>query len=246
MVSCLLSVVIPAYNEEAVIGGTVEAVEAYLTEAKISHEIIVADDGSTDRTVSVVRALSDHRPAVRVVQTSHRGKGAAVRRGMLEALGEYRLFMDADHSTPIGEWQRCAPWLRDGYSVVIGSRKIPGAEIKTHQPPLREAMGKVFTWLTNTVLATGVSDVTCGFKCFSSEAARHVFGLQRVSGWGFDAEILFIARRCGYRVKEIPVTWTDDASTKVHLITDALRSFRELISIRMAARRGGYPVTSDE
>ena len=246
MVSCLLSVVIPAYNEEAVIGGTVEAVEAYLTEAKISHEIIVADDGSTDRTVSVVHALSDHRPAVRVVQTSHRGKGAAVRRGMLEALGEYRLFMDADHSTPIGEWQRCAPWLRDGYSVVIGSRKIPGAKIKTHQPPLREAMGKVFTWLTNTVLATGVSDVTCGFKCFSSEAARHVFGLQRVSGWGFDAEILFIARRCGYRVKEIPVTWTDDASTKVHLITDALRSFRELISIRMAARRGGYPVTSDE
>lgn len=233
--------IIPAYNEETVIGGTLEAVARYLTELPITHELIVVDDGSTDRTVTVVRELMERMPSIRLLQSAHAGKGGAVKRGVLEAQGNHVLFMDADHSTPIQEWKKCAPWLRDDYEVVIGSRKMPGADVEIRQPPLREAMGKVFTWLTNVVLATRVTDITCGFKSFQAEAARQIFQLQRVQGWGFDAEILFIARRRGYRIKEVPVVWRNDATTKVRLLTDAARSFKELVQIRLGAWRGWYP-----
>ena len=236
-----LSVVIPAYNEESVIGRTIEAVERYLTASNVPHEIIVVDDGSTDRTIQCLRDLSVRIPSLRLAQSSHLGKGGAVKRGVLEATGKQVLFIDADHSTRIEEWEKLAPWLRDGCKVVIGSRKMPGAEVTVHQPPLREAMGKAFTWLTNVLLGTRVTDITCGFKSFHTDAAREIFLLQRLDGWGFDAEILFIARRLGYRIKEVPVVWRDDASTKVHLFTDAVRSFTELIQIRIGARRGWYP-----
>ncbi len=119
---------------------------------------------------------------------------------------------------------------------------MAGAQVKVHQPPLREAMGKVFTGCTNTMLTTRVTDITCGFKCFQAEAAHRIFSLQRMTGWGFDAEILFIARRMGYRLKEVPVVWVDDAATKVRLATDALRSLKELFQIRLGAWLGWYPV----
>ena len=237
-----LSVVIPAYNEERVIRGTVEAVDRYLNTSRVTHDILVVDDGSTDRTVEIARALTREFPSVRLLQSGHAGKGGAVKRGMLEAAGATILFMDADHSTRIEEWQHFAPWVRDGYEVVVGSRKMAGAQVTVHQPPLREAMGKAFTWCTNTMLTTRVTDITCGFKCFQAEAAHRIFGLQRMTGWGFDAEILFIARRMGYRLKEVPVVWADDAATKVRLAADALRSLTELFQIRLGAWRGWYPL----
>jgi len=235
-----LSVVIPTYNEEAVIGKTLQAVSGYLTESQMTHEIVVIDDGGTDRTVEIVRSLMRQLRTVRLLQPGHQGKGGAVKCGMLEAQGTHVLFMDADHSTHIREWAKCEPWLRDGYDLVIGSRKMPGADVRVRQPPLREAMGKVFTWLTNTVLATRITDITCGFKSFHAEAARQIFQRQRLMGWGFDAEILFIARRLGYRIKEVPVVWHDDATTKVRLLRDAVRSFEELIQIRIGDWRGWY------
>lgn len=237
-----LSVVIPAYNEERVIRGTVEAVDRYLKTSRVAHEILVVDDGSMDRTVEIAQALTREIPSVRLLQSGHTGKGGAVKRGMLEATGAAILFMDADHSTRIEEWQHLAPWVRDGYEVVVGSRKMAGAQVTVHQPPLREAMGKAFTWCTNTMLATRVTDITCGFKCFQAEAARRIFSLQRMTGWGFDAEILFITRRMGYRLKEVPVVWADDAATKVRLAADALRSLQELFQIRLGAWRGWYPL----
>ena len=241
MAELQLSVVIPAYNEEGMIQATLEDVERYLRTCGLSHEILVVDDGSTDRTVEIVRALMERLPSVRWVQSDHLGKGGAVKHGMLEARGAYVLFMDADQSTRIEEVQKYLPWLRDGYDVVIGSRKMPGATVRVHQPPLREAMGKVFTWLTNRLLGIRVSDVTCGFKCFQAQASRAIFQLQRVNGWGFDAEVLFIARRRGCRIKEVPVVWADDATTKVRLANDALRSLKELLGIRLGAWRGWYP-----
>jgi dolichyl-phosphate beta-glucosyltransferase len=241
-----LSVVIPAYNEEAVIGSTVEAIAQYLADSQIRHEILLVDDGSTDRTPEIVRELAQGIPSVRMLQSGHLGKGGAVKRGMLEAQGAHLLFMDADHSTPIQQWEKCAPWLRDGYEVVIGSRKMPGADVKVHQPLLREAMGKVFTWLTNAILTVRITDITCGFKCFQAEAARQIFQLQRMNGWGFDAEILFIARRRGYRIKEVPVAWADDARTKVRLVKDAAGSLQELIGIRLGGWRGWYPRVSSD
>ena len=237
-----LSVVIPAYNEAAVIRQTLREVAAYLDAAGLTHEIVVVDDGSTDGTVAVVRELESRLPSLRLIQASHQGKGGAVKQGALEATGEAVLFMDADHSTRIEELQNYLPWLEDGFEVVIGSRKMPGAEVRVHQPPMREAMGRVFTWLTNRLLGTRVTDITCGFKCFTAEAAAEIFRLQRIAGWGFDAEILFIARRRGYRIKEVPVVWTDDATTKVRLLHDTLRSLSELVSIRAGAWRGWYTV----
>ena len=235
-----LSVVIPVYNEAGVIGRTIETIGRYLTEAGLPHEILVVDDGSTDRTAELVQAASARYPTVRLVPSGHQGKGGAVKQGMLAARGAVRLFLDADLSTDIREWTKCAPWFDEGVHIVIGSRKMTGAQVTVHQPFLREAMGKVFTRLTNMILGARVSDITCGFKAFTAEAASRIFPLQRITGWGFDAEILFIARRLGYEIKEVPVVWADDASTKVRLLRDAVRSLRELLAIRIGGWTGRY------
>ena len=235
-----LSVVIPAYNEERVIASTIQSVVVYLGGTGTSCEVIIVDDGSTDATVRVVQEAAAQHPGVRLLASPHLGKGGAVKQGVLSAQGRSILFMDADSSTRIEEWAKFAPWLSRGFQVVIGSRKMPGAEVVVRQPVLREAMGKVFTWLTNQLLTGGVSDITCGFKAFETGAAREIFGLQRMHGWGFDAEILFIARRRDYGIKEVPVVWADDASTKVRLGRDALGSFQELLQIRLGAWRGWY------
>lgn len=236
-----LSVVIPAYNEAAVIRQTVRDVAAFLTASGLTHEILIVDDGSTDGTVAAARELEGAMPAVHLIQAPHEGKGGAVKRGALEASGAWLLFMDADHSTRIEEFRKCLPWLREGFELVIGSRKMPGADVRVHQPWLRESMGKIFTALTNLILGTRASDITCGFKSFTAGAAKAVFELQRIPGWGFDAELLFIARRLGCRIKEVPVVWTDDASTKVRLLRDAARSLLELLVIRSGPWRGWYP-----
>ena len=235
-----LSVVIPAYNEEAAIAHAVETVHEYLASLDVRHEIVVVDDGSTDGTAALATALARRLP-VRLLAGPHRGKGAAVKLGVLEARGDAVLFMDADLSTPITEWPKFEPWLREGYDVVIGSRKMPGADVRVHQPALREALGRGFTWLSNVILGSSVSDITCGFKCFASAAARRVFALQRLDGWGFDAENLFVAKRLGLRIKEVPVVWTHDGATKVRLGRDVLRSFLELCAIRLGSWRGHYP-----
>jgi dolichyl-phosphate beta-glucosyltransferase len=237
-----ISVVIPAYNEAAVIGQTVKQVAHYLHEQHLMYEVLVVDDGSMDETVKQVHEMLASLPSLRLIEASHRGKGAAVKQGVLAAQGRYVLVMDADLSTPIHEWQRCVPWLQNGHEVVIGSRKMAGATVLKRQPPLREAMGKVFTWLTNRLLGTRVTDITCGFKGFHREAAQRIFRLQRMEGWAFDAEILFLARRLGYRMKEVPVRWVNDESTKVRLVMDACRSLKELLAIRVGAWKGWYLV----
>jgi dolichyl-phosphate beta-glucosyltransferase len=239
-----LSVVIPAYNEAGVIRPTLEAVARHLAGRGSAGELIVVDDGSTDGTAELVRALMRGLPSLRLLEGRHRGKGSAVKQGMLAASGRIRLFMDADHSTNIGELERCLPGLRD-HDVVIGSRKMPGSIVTVHQLPLRKAMGKVFTRLTNALLGTQLSDITCGFKCFRAEAARRLFSLQRLEGWGFDAEILFLARRLGYRIKEVPVTWANDASTNVRLGADAIRSLMELLQVRLGAWQGWYAAETE-
>ncbi len=238
-----LSVVIPAYNEAKVIGATLEEVAAHLTARGLSHEIVVVDDGSTDDTTAVVGAAAARLPAVRLVRAAHGGKGAAVRRGMLDAQGTWLLFMDADHATRIQQFDRFEPVLRRGAPVAIGSRRISGAAIDRHQPRLREALGWVFTRISNLIVGVGVSDFTCGFKCFAREPARRIFALQRLAGWGFDAEILFIARRLGYPIAEVPVVWADGGATKVRLGRDVLGSFSELLAIRAGWLRGWYPRT---
>ncbi len=237
MATIFVSVVIPVYNEAATIQGTLKAVSAYFTASNVLYEIIVVDDGSQDRTVSTVREMLQAIPSVRLLQAPHRGKGAAVKQGMLSAQGRYTLFMDADSSTRIEEWQKLRPWLEDSYEVVIGSRKMRGADIRVHQSWLRETMGKGFTWLTNVMLGLHVSDVTCGFKGFRTSAAHTLVQLQQIQGWGFDAELLFLAKRLGYRMKEVPVVWSNDDTTHVRLMQDTWRSLKELVHIRARGLR---------
>ena len=234
---------IPAYNEAAVIDATLEAVDAWAVAKGFGYEILVVDDGSSDRTAAIVEATAGRRPAVRLLRAPHGGKGAAVRAGMLDARGAWILFMDADHATRIDQFDRFEPALREGAAVVIGSRRIAGAAIERHQPRLRELLGRGFTQLSNLIVGVGVADFTCGFKCFERTAARRIFALQRLTGWGFDAEILFIARRLGYRVVQVPVTWADAGATRVRLGRDVVGSLRELLTIRLGWLRGWYPRT---
>lgn len=236
-----LSVVIPAYNESGRMGRTIPALLTYLYGLDYAHELLIVDDGSTDGTPDMARQLLSGEPRARVLEEPrNRGKGHAVRVGMLAAEGQFVLFCDADLSTLPEELDKLWPWLDSGYEVVIGSRKMAGANISRHQPLWRESLGKGFTWLTNVIATPGISDVTCGFKCFSHQAAQTLFSLSVIDDWSFDAEVLFIAQRLGYLIKEVPVSWHDEPGTKVRLWKDAVRSLLGLATIRANFLRGRY------
>lgn len=236
-----LSVVVPVYNETLRMGQHLPELLAYLHAQDYPYEIVVVDDGSTDGTPELAERLLAEEARARVLaQPRNRGKGHALKMGMLAAEGRYVLFTDADLSTPPAELDKFWSWLEEGYDVVIGSRKMPGANIVKHQSRWRESLGKVFTWLTNHIATKDISDVTCGFKCFTQDAARTLFGLSVIDDWSFDAEILFLAQRFRYRIKEVPVTWHDESGTKVRLWKDAVKSLRGLLRIRMNASRGLY------
>jgi dolichyl-phosphate beta-glucosyltransferase len=214
---------------------------AFLHTQEYAYEIVVVDDGSTDSTPDLARQLLAGEERARVlVQPRNRGKGHAVKVGMLAAEGRYVLFTDADLSTPPAELDKFWNWLEEGFDVVIGSRKMPGANIVRHQPRWRESLGRVFTWLSDHIATKDISDVTCGFKCFTNEAAQTLFGLSVIDDWSFDAEVLFLAQRFKYRIKEVPVTWHDDPGSKVRLWKDAVNSLRGLLRIRLNASRGLY------
>jgi dolichyl-phosphate beta-glucosyltransferase len=236
-----LSVVIPAYNEAGRIAEPLRRIHHHLAGRGLSAEVVLVDDGSTDGTPDVVRRIAaELGMALRVLGSpGNRGKGHALRLGMTSARGRAVLMTDADLSTPIDELDRFLPWLRDGAQVVIGSRKMHGATIEVRQPLLREMMGRVFTFLTR-LLIVRVSDVTCGFKLFTREAAHEVFSRLTLDDWSFDAEALFVARKLGYGIREVPVTWRDAAGTKVHRGRDAVRAGLGLARIRLNALAGRY------
>ena len=236
-----VSAVIPTFNEEQTVRKTIEKAVDYFKREDINYEIIVADDGSQDKTLEKVKEVSATQDNVRILTNSkNKGKGFAVKMGVLQAKGRFVLFFDADYSTPIEEFTKFRKWLDTGYPIVIGSRKISSAEVGIHQSLIRESMGKVFTILSNFLITSNISDVTCGFKCFQKEAAQDIFKRQRINGWSFDSEILFIAQKRGYKIKEVPVHWNNMPRTKVNLFKDAVASFWELLKIRFYDFRGFY------
>lgn len=232
-----LSIVIPAYNEERRLAATLERISEYLAgQAPAFAEILVVDDGSRDRTAEVAAAFPD----VRVLHNpGNRGKGYSVRHGMLEARGEWTLFTDADLSTPIAELEKLWAAVREGAAVAIGSRALDRTLIGVHQPYLRETMGRIFNLFMR--LATGLpfSDTQCGFKLFRSCAAKKIFARQSLDGFGFDVEVLFIARRLGYSIAEVPVRWNDVAGTKVSLAR-GMKAFLDPLRIRWNQLTGRY------
>lgn len=236
-----LSVVIPVYNETGRLRRTLPQLLNYLHSLNYLYEIVIVDDGSSDGTCEIAREILQAEHGTQILtHAQNRGKGHAVRIGMLAAKGQYVLFTDADLSTPPMELDPFWQWLDAGYDVVIGSRKMAGANVERHQPRWRESLGKVFTWLTNRIATKGISDVTCGFKCFSHNAAQTLFGLSVLDDWSFDAEIIFLAQQKGYRIKQVPVSWHDEPGTKVRLWKDAVTSLLGLLRIRLNAMQGKY------
>lgn len=235
-----ISVVIPAYNEADRIPETLSRVVKYLTGLGRTHEVIVVDDGSTDETASLVDEFArESGAAVRLIRRPHAGKGAAVRAGMLSARGRFRLLCDADLSMPAEGFDRFIPLLEAGVPVVIGSREVPGAR-RYNEPAHRHLMGRVYNRIVQLLVLPGIEDTQCGFKGFRAEAALELFGRQTLNGFGFDVEILFIARRLGYAVKEVPVEWHYMPGSKVKPLRDTWRMFRDAVKVRLNALCGRY------
>jgi len=240
-----LSIVIPSYNEESRLPKTLAAVFSYLRSQPLHAEVIVVDDGSTDRTREVVAAFQEKHPELRLVSNGeNRGKGFSVRHGILEARGEIALFSDADLSTPIEEADKLLAAVREqGYDAAIGSRAVNRSLIEVHQSMIREQAGIFFNHLVRWIMGIRFSDTQCGFKAFRLERTRIIFEQQRIERFGFDPEILFLAARKGLRVTEVPVRWSHDSATKVNVAADGMRMFLELLLIRWNAMRGFYPGT---
>lgn len=236
-----LSVVVPAYNEEARLPRTLERLREYLRCGHPASEVIVVDDGSIDGTVEVARSLETEMPQLRLLSSRvNRGKGFSVRSGMLAARGRVALFTDADLSAPIEEAEKLLAALASA-DVAIGSRALDRRLIQIHQSRARELAGILFNRMVR--LATGLpfEDTQCGFKAFRTDRARIIFEQQRIEDFGFDPEILFLARRHGLRIVEIPVRWAHDPRTKVRVFRDSVRMFLGLGQIRWNAMLGRYP-----
>lgn len=233
---CKLSVVIPCYNEEQRLPIAIQALSHYFGSSAELTEIIIVNDGSQDRTAELVLHWAQREPRVKLLQHfPNRGKGYAIKQGMLAATGDWVVFMDADMATPIAMWDRFRPLLAQS-SVIIGTRKNKQALVLRRQPWYRENMGKVFTLLSSVLLGVWISDFTCGFKAFRKDVCQAIFGRQQIFDWSYDAEIMFLAQRLGHRVVEVPVTWTNDDKTRVRLLDATLKAIWGLLKIRWVHR----------
>jgi len=239
------SIIIPAFNEQARLPRALAAIRDFLAHEQIGPgnvEILVVDDGSTDATIRVAQEMIKDLPSLRVVSNGrNRGKGFSVRHGMLEARGRLALFTDADLSAPIEEWPKLRHAIEAGYDGAIGSRAVDRSLIAVHQSSLRELAGIIFNRFVRLFTGLPFQDTQCGFKAFVREPARIVFEQQRIERFGFDPEILFLAKRHGLKIAEVPVRWAHDPATKVHVLRDSLRMFTDLIYIRWNWLCGAYP-----
>ncbi|MFP4499396.1 MAG: dolichyl-phosphate beta-glucosyltransferase [Candidatus Hydrogenedentota bacterium] len=234
--------VIPAYNEADRIVDTLHGAIGYLDAEPYDAEIIVVDDGSDDGTRAAVEGVgAAGRTPVRCVHyAANQGKGFAVREGMAAATGDYRVFYDADGSTPIAELEKLWPRFEAGADVVIGSRSLPESDVAVRQAWYRECMGKVFNGVLRLLGLTRFRDTQCGFKGFTAAACAVIFPRQTIMHFSFDAELLYIAQLHGLRVDEVPLRWLNEPKSRVHPVRDAVRMFWDLLRVRWRALRGGY------
>ncbi len=235
----LLSIVIPAYNEENRLPDSLEQVTEFVRAQPYRAEVIVVDNNSTDRTGEIARSFSERFPFVRVLYEPQQGKGAAVKTGMLAGEGEYLFICDADLSMPIQEVNKFLPPQLEGYDIAIGSREAPGA-VRYDEPAYRHLMGRVFNLIVQLIAVPGLRDTQCGFKCFRREVAHDLLPAQTMTGWSFDVELLFIARRRGYKIVEVPIHWYYRSHSRVHPIRDSINMLRDVIRIRLNGWRGMY------
>ena len=237
-----LSIVIPAYNEEAVIKNTLDRAGKYLEGRYPPYEIIVVCDGCKDNTARLAEEAGKANHRIRVLdRKTNMGKGFSVRQGCLEAKGKYIIFTDADLSTPIDEIEKLLKWLEEGYDIAIGSRGLSESDIQIRQPWYRETMGKIFNLFVQAIAIRGISDTQCGFKGFKRDVAKDVFKRQTINGFGFDVELLYIARRLGYSIKEVPVRWLNRQASRVNPLVHPIQMLFDLIKIRIGGwKRYGH------
>ncbi|MFO7323051.1 MAG: glycosyltransferase family 2 protein [Chloroflexota bacterium] len=235
----LLSIVIPAHNEAKRLPPSLGKIDAFLKTQPYQSEVIVVENGSHDGTAEVARRFAETHPYVRVIEVDTRGKGLAVKAGMLAARGDYRFICDADLSMPIEEVVRFLPPHADNYDILIATRE--GKESRrVGEPEYRHIMGRINNWIIKLTALRDFEDTQCGFKMFTRHAAEDLFCVQRMSGIGFDVELLFIAKRRGYKIKEVPITWYFDSDSRMRLVQDSLNMLREIWTIRKNWRKGLY------
>jgi glycosyltransferase involved in cell wall biosynthesis len=243
--SPLLSIIIPAYNEESRLPNSLRLIFSFLSKQDFEAEVLVVDNGSVDRTAEIVRDLSKDHPNLSLLQEEIAGKGLAVRRGMLEAKGEYRFICDADLAMPIVEVLRFLPPEQMDYDIAIGSREAPGA-VRHNEPQYRHWIGRVFNYFVRILAVPGFMDTQCGFKCFRGDVASDLFDVQLLDGWTFDVEVLFIALKRGYKIIEVPINWYYFPGSRVHVIRDSINMFLDLFKIRLNWRRKVYGLQTEE
>jgi dolichyl-phosphate beta-glucosyltransferase len=237
--SLALSLVIPAYNEQARLPYTLSEIEAYVCRAQLDCEVIVVDNGSRDNTSSVVQQAAAGFRQLRLLRTDGRGKGRAVRTGAMAARGEVVLFADADLSWSVEDLSRFSELVDDRNPVVIGSREGTDAR-RIGEPGYRHLMGRVFNQVVQALAVPGIEDSQCGFKAFSADAARAIFSRQRIDGFGFDVEVLYLARRLGFGVRVVPLRWEHKENSRVAPVADTLGMLSDVLRVRLNDWRGLY------
>ena len=235
----LLSIVIPAHNEEHRLPPTLAKIDQFLKTQNYEAEVIVVENGSTDQTVQVAEAFAQDHPYVQVIEADVRGKGLAVKVGMLAATGDYRFICDADLSMPIDEVVKFLPPQVEGYDIIIATREGPQAN-RVGEPEYRHIMGRINNLIIKLAAVRGFEDTQCGFKMFSREAAEDLFDVQQMVGIGFDVELLFVAKKRGYKIREVPITWYFDPDSRMRLVQDSLHILLEILEIRYNWRKGVY------
>ena len=241
MASPQLSIVIPAYNESARIEKTLERVMVCVEQQGWDAEVLVVDDGSKDSTPEIVQNWMQRYPRLHLIKNiGNRGKGYSVRNGLLQAAGEIVMFTDADLSAPMEEAERLFTAIREGADVAIGSRWLDKQRQTIHQPLYRRFFGRCFNWVTRLIMGLPFKDTQCGFKAFKRPAAQIIFRLQRIERWGFDPEILFIAQKLGYVIREVPVTWGHDERSRMSYLKDGMKMLEEMAVIRANSVAGRY------
>jgi dolichyl-phosphate beta-glucosyltransferase len=234
-----LSVIIPAHNEETRLPDTLRQVLEYAEKQTYPIEVLVVENGSMDHTFQIAQEFAARHPTIRVLQNNQRGKGRAVRQGMLAAQGEFRFMCDVDFSMPVEEIGRFLPPSQEGYDIAIASREAAGA-VRHGEPSYRHIIGRIYNGLIRILALPGLQDTQCGFKCFRGLAAEDLFTRQTLTGWSFDVEILFIARQLGYKIIELPIHWYYNPHSKINVLRDSFRMGVDLLTIRLNGLRGVY------
>ncbi len=239
MKQVFLSLIIPAYNEEGRLSKTLKEVAGFVDSQNYSTEVLIVENGSSDNTFHVASAFCKEHDDFHVIRLRGRGKGLAVREGMLAAKGDYRMMLDADLSMPVDQIPRFFPPQIENKDIVIASREAPGA-VRYQEPQYRHIGGRMVNMLIRLMALPGLQDSQCGFKCFREDVAKDLFGVQEMTGWSFDIEVLYVARMRGYQIEELAIPWYYNEQSHVSPVRDTLRMFLDLIRIRKHARSGDY------